>query len=300
MSDATAAGAGAGQADGQVGDRFVEGRTPDGQTAYTVGGDGAPVVLIHGLGLRRALWRAQLPALEPRFRTVRYDLLGHGDSAKPADGYALSVFAEQCLTLMDALGIDRAALVGFSLGGMIARAAAKTAPDRVSALAILNSAHARTDAERAAVRTRVAQAEADGPKATVGAALERWFSDRYRNANPDEMARLKAWIIANDARVYPKIYRVLAESDAEILDVLPRYPGPVLAMTGALDAGNSPAMASAMAAQATDSRLEIVPEARHMGLWEHAPAYNAALSAFLERASAPSAAADRREQESRT
>ncbi|MBY0395596.1 MAG: alpha/beta hydrolase, partial [Thermoleophilia bacterium] len=129
-------------------------------TAHEVTGppDAPAVVLVHGLGLTRAVWQWMVPDLDGRFRVVTYDLAGHGASARPAGRPALGDLARQLSALLDHLGIGRAAVVGFSLGGMVARRFAQDHPARTSALAILNSPHRRTAAEQAAVLARVALA----------------------------------------------------------------------------------------------------------------------------------------------
>ena len=92
-----------------------------GESAWELHGEGPTVVLIHGFGLNRAMWQWQLPVLTPHFRVLTYDLLGHGESAPPAGTPDLAMFSGQLLGLMDGCGIERAAVVGFSLGGLIAR-----------------------------------------------------------------------------------------------------------------------------------------------------------------------------------
>ncbi len=253
-------------------------------TVYETAGEGAPVVLVHGLGMTRAMWDWQWPALVARFRAVRYDLLGHGESLKPREGYSLGRFASQLADLMDGLGLERAALVGFSLGGMIVRAFALAHPDRAAALAILNSAHDRSEAERAAVLARVEQAAQEGPRATVEAALTRWFTDEYAVRRPEVLARVRGWILANDPAVYPLIYRVLAEGDAELAAPIAEIRCPVLVLTGGEDRGNSPDMARRMADLMPNARAEVLPGLKHMGLAEDPEAYNARLTAFLEEA----------------
>lgn len=260
----------------------TEGRVGD--TVYEVAGAGPPVVLVHGLGMTRAMWDGQWPALAGRYRVLRYDLLGHGESDKPRDGYSLARFADQAARLMDGLGIERAALVGFSLGGMIVRAFALAHPERTAALAILNSAHDRTAEERAAVLLRVEQAAKEGPSATVDAALERWFSAGYGAGHREVLARVRGWILANDPEVYPLIYRVLAEGDQELAEAIAAIRCPTLAMTGGEDHGNSPDMARRMAALIPSARAEIVPGLRHMGLYEDPEAFNGPLLDFLDEA----------------
>ena len=151
-----------------------------GDTAWERHGSGPAVAMIHGFGLNRAMWQWQLPALTPRFSVLTYDLLGHGESAPPEGTPDLAMFSGQLLRLMDRCGIERAAVVGFSLGGMIARRFALDHPNRLSALAILHSAHDRTPAEREAVRERVRHTRKHGPAANVDSALERWFTPAFR------------------------------------------------------------------------------------------------------------------------
>lgn len=254
--------------------------SPDG-TAFEDAGRGPAVALVHGLGLTRAMWQWQKPALSPRFRVLSYDLFGHGQSPAPPRTPDLALFADQLLRLMDHRGLDRAAVVGFSLGGMIARRFAMDHPDRVWAMVVLNSPHDRSEEERDAVRARVRQARAEGPSATAAAALERWFTADFLTGNPDMAARVREWILANDAGIYPEIYGVLAEGDAELVGELHRIACPALVMTGSEDLGNSPRMAAAMAAEIPDARVVILPGLKHMALAEAPESVNVPLVTFL-------------------
>ena len=244
-------------------------------------GSGPAVALIHGFGLNRGMWQWQLPALVPHFGVLTYDLLGHGDSAPPEGAPDLAMFSGQLLRLMDRCEIERAAVVGFSLGGMIARRFALDCPDRLSALAILHSAHDRTPAEREAVRARVRQAREHGPSAGVDSALERWFTPAFRERAPHVIALIREWITSNDSLVFSRIYEVLAEGDAEIVEGLDRITCPTLVMTGEDDSGNTPAMSRAMAEFIPGSRLLILPGLRHMALAESPSSVSDPLCAFL-------------------
>ena len=251
------------------------------ETACERRGAGPAVALIHGLGLNRAMWQWQLPALMPHFEVLSYDLLGHGESAKPSGTPDLALFSGQLLRLLDACGLEQAAIVGFSLGGMIARRFAIDHPDRCQALVILHSAHDRTHAEREAVRRRVRQARASGPSVTVDAALERWFTPACRDKNPALMAMVRDWLLANDTAVYPDIYRVLAEGDAELATGIESIRCPTLVMTGGEDSGNTPDMAQRMARLIPGARTLILPGLRHMAPVEAPDIVNAHLRAFL-------------------
>jgi pimeloyl-ACP methyl ester carboxylesterase len=237
--------------------------------------------LIHGLGLNREVWQWMIPALADRYDVLSYDLYGHGGSVAPPVTPSLGLFAQQLAALMEHQGIDRAVIVGFSLGGMICRRFAQDYPDRALGLAILNSPHTRTPQAQAAILKRVEQAAGEGPSATVEAALERWFTDAYRVENPEMMDQVRAWVMANDKEIYPTIYRVLADGMDEITGQSLSLPAFVL--TGDEDYGNGPEMTHAIAAEIEGAEAVILPRLRHMALAEDPQAVNVPLRAFLDR-----------------
>jgi pimeloyl-ACP methyl ester carboxylesterase/putative sterol carrier protein len=100
-------------------------------------GRGDPVLLLHGLGATKASFLPTLFALSKRHRVIVPDLLGHGDTAKPLARYDAPTFARFTLDLMDALEIERAHLIGNSMGGRISLEVALHAPDRVRSLTLL-------------------------------------------------------------------------------------------------------------------------------------------------------------------
>lgn len=256
-------------------------------TTYAASGDGPPVILVHGLGMNRNMWQWQEPALSRRFRVIRYDLFGQGDSDRPAGPYAMERMVGQVVDLADHLGLDRFGLVGFSLGGLIVQATALAHPDRVAALVILNAAHDRTPAEREAVLKRVEQSAREGPRATIDAAINRWFTPDFAANHPDVIERVRTWILANDPEVYPHVYRLLATADAPLAQAIAAIRCPTLVMTGVDDVGNSPAMAKRMGDLIPGSRVVIAQGLRHMGLAENPDAFNAEIVAFLGHALKP-------------
>ncbi len=259
------------------------GITPDGTHFKMTGPEGVPVVvMIHGLGLNQDCWQWTIPALSDRFRVLTYDLYGHGQSAPPPERPSLSMFSRQLESLLDYCAIQNAAISGFSLGGMIARRFAQDVPQRVSALVILHSPHKRTDAAQEAILKRVEQARLDGPKATVEAALDRWFTEAFRQSNPRMMNTVRDWVMANDKAIYHTIYRVLADGIDEIVAPNPPISCPALVITGDEDFGNGPEMANAIAAEIAGGRALILSGLRHMALAEDPEAVNKPLRSFLE------------------
>lgn len=257
------------------------------QTKWREDGKGRPVVLIHGLGMDRHMWKGQVDGLSRRYRIVTYDNIGHGETEKPAGPYSLALFADQLRDLADRIGLAEFALAGFSLGGLIAQTFALKYPERLAALVIMNAIYDRAKDERAAVIARADAIEAEGPTATVEAALERWLTPEFRKARPDVEALVRKRVATNDHKAYAAAYRVFAESDPELAGRLDGIKCPTLVITAEHDKGSSPHMARRMAEAIPGARLEILPRLRHLAPMEGVPEMNAALLMFLADAYPP-------------
>jgi aminoacrylate hydrolase len=110
---------------------------PDTTIHYEVEGSGAPVLLIQGVGGVGATWRPQVEGLRDRFTLCAFDNRGLGRSAALKQPTSIEAMAGDALALLDALGWERAHVVGHSMGGLIAEQLALDAPSRVSSLALL-------------------------------------------------------------------------------------------------------------------------------------------------------------------
>lgn len=102
-------------------------------------GDGPVLLLLHGIGDSSVAWAPLMPALGEHFTVIAPDLLGHGDSDKPRADYSVAAYANGVRDLLDVLGVDRATVVGHSLGGGVAAQAAYQYPDRVERLVLVSS-----------------------------------------------------------------------------------------------------------------------------------------------------------------
>jgi 3-oxoadipate enol-lactonase len=110
----------------------VSGTSPAG-LFYEVSGSGEPLVLIHAFSLDRRMWEPQVTALQDRFRLIRYDLRGHGESAAPSGPYTSY---DDLRSVLDSQGIERASLVGLSAGAEVAVDFALVYPQRVARLVL--------------------------------------------------------------------------------------------------------------------------------------------------------------------
>jgi len=106
---------------------------------YEVFGEGYPLFLIHGFGAKKESWIAQIPDLSKHFKVIRLDNRGAGKSDRPDADYTMEVFADDINGLMDHLGIEKANIAGWSLGGMIVQNFVLKYPERVNKIILINT-----------------------------------------------------------------------------------------------------------------------------------------------------------------
>ena len=244
-------------------------------------GSGPPVLMLHGVGAASDSYDDIVASIEHHFRVLRYDLRGHGASGKPPAPYSIQDFIDDAIALLDARDIERAHVVGFSFGGMIAQAIAVAYPQRVASLVLISSVAARTDEERARILARADQLESGGASRTIDAALDRWFTPAFRQAHPEIVERRVMRAMDNDPAGYAAAYRVFAESDMD--QELSAIAARTLVMTGEHDPGSTPRMARLIHERIPNAELEILPGLRHSVLVEAAQPIARHLLRFLAR-----------------
>ncbi|EST15029.1 PGAP1-like family protein [Pseudomonas putida S610] len=258
-------------------------RTPAGTSFLSVG-QGQPVVLIHGVGLNKEMWGGQIVGLANDYRVIAYDMLGHGQSALPPADVGLEGYAAQLAEVLDHLQLSQAIVIGFSMGGLVARAFALHYPQRIAALVVLNSVFNRSPEQSAGVIARAAQAAELGPDANVEAALDRWFSREYKAANPAQVAAIRQVLASNDPQGYHTTYSLFATQDMYRAGDLGSIQVPTLIATGELDTGSTPAMARQLAARIPGAHSVVLAEQRHMMPVESPREVNKMLLDFLAKA----------------
>jgi len=147
-----------------------------------VDGNGPPVVLIHGVGLDHTIWDPVVARLSAEFRVLRYDIVGHGQTPASADRLIFSELTGQLADLLGAHGIERIAVVGFSLGALVAQAFTLTHPARVSKLVLLNCTFKRNPQQQAGIMSRLDEAIEHGVSSNVEASINRWFDGLRMNS----------------------------------------------------------------------------------------------------------------------
>jgi pimeloyl-ACP methyl ester carboxylesterase len=240
---------------------------------------GTPLVLIHGVGDRMAGWDGVVAALRGDRPVVRYDLRGHGDSPRTPGPYELGDFVADHVGLLAQLGIERAHVAGFSLGGMISQAVALARPETVDRLAIMGAVAGRTPAESARVLERLAVLEREGPAGMAQVSADRWYTPEFIARRPEVVERQLRELAANDPETYVASYRVLARND--LGDELHRIAAPTLVLTGDGDVGSPPRMSELMGERIPDSQVRILRGVKHGALVEVPELVARELDAFL-------------------
>jgi 2-(acetamidomethylene)succinate hydrolase len=174
----------------QIGDGLTRTRGADVDIAFRMRGEGPAVVLLHGTSANHAVWQPVGDALAGRARVIAVDQRGHGRSDKPGSGYTGIRFADDVVTVLDALGIDRAVVAGHSLGGRNAWVAAARHPDRVAAAVVVDYTPYVEAEVLDDLRTRVA----GGFRAFADVAeIEAYVRDRYPLILPGAVERRARW-----------------------------------------------------------------------------------------------------------
>lgn len=268
----------------------LTGKTPHG-TRYMATGTGPVVILIHGVGMDLHMWDAVADRLAETRRVLRYDMLGHGDSSKPAGLYRLSDFVAQLLDLADELEIGHFDLVGFSMGGLVAQAFALAEPAMLHRLILLNTVYNRSPAESVAIIERSKAVLSGGYEDSITAAIDRWFTPAFQVQSPHIVAAVRQRMLENDLPAYAAAYAVFATGDRELADQVGQITTPTLVATGAEDQRSTAAMAKALAAQLPRGSCHIIPGQRHLPPLEMPDGIAALIDGFLlgegERAGRP-------------
>jgi 3-oxoadipate enol-lactonase len=250
---------------------------------YEEQGNGEPLILIHGVGLDHTMWEKQMTELAEHFRVVVYDMVGHGGSGHPPGPYTLSHFTQQLADLMDYLKMEKAHLVGFSMGGMVAQAFALHLPDKLISLTIMNAVANRTEEQKKAILARVEEVKKNGVSATVEAAINRWFNHDFLITEKAVADRIRKRLHMNAHHSYLAAYTLFATADQLLSPKLTNIKIPTLIITGENDIGSNPEMARYMHEKIADSEIIIVPNMKHMLPVEGFEIVNQIIRSFLDK-----------------
>jgi 3-oxoadipate enol-lactonase len=241
--------------------------------------DAPVVVLSNSLGADRGMWNPQVPALAERYRVVTYDTRGHGQSPAPAGPYTIDDLTDDVVALLDEVGIEKAHVVGLSLGGMTGMRLAARDPDRVDRLAVLCTS-AKTDPQ--GFLDRAAAVRSGGTAPIASTVVSRWLTPAYAAEHPDLVARLEAMIAGCDDEGYAACAEVVARMD--LREELGRIAAPTLVISAAEDLALPPEHQKAIADGIPGAELLTVSPGAHLANLERTLEITGALLAHLDGA----------------
>jgi pimeloyl-ACP methyl ester carboxylesterase len=246
---------------------------------YVEDGEGVPLLLLHGFPLASQSFRHTLGAFAYGVRTIAIDHRGFGESALGPDAAStMEMLASDALALLDHLKIKVAFVAGVSMGGYVAMALAKLAPDRVNGLVLIDTqAFPDDEAAREKREATALDVLAHGSGVLVSAMLPKLFSAKVDAATRSETEAIIRG--TNPAAAAAALRGMALREDAH--DVLAKFEGPALVVVGEKDEITPLAKAEAMLEKLARGRLEILPGAGHLSNQEAPEAFHRVLYPFL-------------------
>jgi 3-oxoadipate enol-lactonase len=243
-----------------------------------------PVIFVHGFPFSHAMWHNQLPLVAKEFHTVAYDVRGLGESS-PGNGiFTLEGHVDDLIALMNYLQIERAAIVGLSMGGYIALRALERNPERFSSAVLCDTrSEADTNEGRLNRAKSIQEIIQQGSAAFAEEFLKKIFAPESFQRVPEEVALIRDIITCTPPRAIAGMQLALA-ARTDTTASLGALRIPTLILVGEHDAITPPAAARALQERIAGSTLYIVPDAGHMSPMENPGAVNSQVMQFLRTA----------------
>lgn len=265
------------------------------QLYYEESGEGSPVILVHGHSLDLRMWDEQFPGFAQDHRVVRYDCRGYGRSSKQSETFHF-LHVEDLLTVMDSLGIEKAHIVGLSMGGFITADMLVYAPERMLS-AVLANGHFRSSpgpsepynaAEEAKRDSAIAKVRVEG----IEVYKQRWYNSLITTGGA-EVERIKKplWTMISEwdgwQATHKEVRLLLGRDGIKMLEE--KKPSvPTLVMTG-IEKPRPGVKAPGFMKHLPRSRWQLFEETGHMMNMERPSEFNAAVLDFLREVDAPAA-----------
>ena len=239
-----------------------------------------PIIFIHGVGLTKEIWEPQINFFK-KYNTLTYDLLGHGKTPLKKSQVSFEDFSDQLLNLINELSFSKIHLVGFSLGGLIARHFASKHSDRLSSLIIHGSIYKRTENQKRVVKNRfeVAKTERPGSKHS---AIRRWLSEDFIKKNPDVYKKIYSNLEKNNPKDFLKCYEIFVnyiDDDS----ILKKININTLITTGENDTGSTPEMSKNLSKVIKNSKFIEIRKGKHLCSIECVNDVNITFKEFIDK-----------------
>ncbi len=253
----------------------------DGEVNYRLDGpvDAPVLVLSNSLGTTLEMWDAQVPTFSERFRVLRYDTRGHGGSTVTPGPYSIEQLGRDVLDLVDALGIDRFAFGGLSMGGLIGQWLGINTGERLTRLVICNTgAKIGTDEVWNERIDSVLQGGEQAMRDMRDASVARWFTPGFAAQQPVVVDRITQMVANTSPAGYAA--NCAAVRDADYREQLGEIKVPTLIVCGSQDPVTTAEHGRFIEARVAGARL-IELDAAHLSNVEAGGAFTRPVPGFL-------------------
>jgi len=249
---------------------------------YDVAGaeDAFPIVLHHPLATNLSIWDEITPVLAARYRVIRFDARGHGQTEAPKGPYTFETLSADVVALMDHLEIERAHYLGLSMGGMVGQYLGLDHPGRFASLQLVSTSSRIPDEARHMWVDRVTVAREKGMASQVAPAMQRWVTEANRQ-KPALVARLSRMIETTPLEGYAGWCQAIG--GLNVTDRLKAITLPTQVIVGIEDPATPPAAAKAIHEQIKGSTLVQMPGTAHMLCAEDPATFHKHVMAFLDK-----------------
>jgi 3-oxoadipate enol-lactonase len=246
---------------------------------YTLDGpENAPVLMLsNSLGTTHKMWEPQLAAFSAKFRVLRYDRRGHGQSSSPPAPYSIEDLGNDALAIMDAAGVAKANWCGLSMGGMTGLWLATNHPDRIEKLVVCSSATFMPPPELWNGRIKTAQDK--GIEVLAAPTMQRWFTAGFIKASQDKVAFIREQFLQTTVEGFAGCAAAMRDMDQR--ETIKTIAAPTLVIVGADDQGTTPAEAGIIVNRVPNAR-GVILKGSHIINVEAPEAFTQEVLEFLE------------------
>jgi aminoacrylate hydrolase len=249
---------------------------------YEMHGDGPPLLLVPGLGGIGSYWRPQIDALSEQFKVIVHDHQGTGRSSRSEIAYSVDQMTSDLLKLMDALGIERAHLVGHSTGAAIGQTMAIERPDRIDRLVLYAGWTSCDPFMRRVFETRKTLLLDSGVEAYIKATPVFLFPDWWINQNAESFAKADLDLAADFPSAKIAASRCDAVMNFNRVDQLGELHAPTLVICAADDFLTPAYFSRDLADRIPNAELNILPRGGHCVSQTLPESFNEVVLDFLE------------------
>ena len=246
---------------------------------YDVHGNGPPLLLIGGLGFGRWCWFKQVPALSHHFRVITFDIRGEQNLAR-----GVADLSTEAVALLEHLAVQKAHVLGTSLGGFVAQELALEQPELVDRLVLVCTSYGVREPEPMSLQAlgRMFGAGSFSSERAVRRGLETATSDAYRTGHPEEFEQVVHWRLADSPSLFTYYQQAMAGARFDTSRHVGNITSPTLVIHGRDDRYVPVANAVALAEAIPGAKLRVLEDAGHLVFIERAEEVNKEIILFLK------------------